>query len=356
MRLAYLLSAAAITAVCSGAAGCKGSPAEERGEALPTAAVRSAVVSEVEAPVTLRLSGTLRGVRETDLAANATGRVLSTFVERGTQVKEGQVLAQLDIRAASITATQANAEAKGAHIKADQLKIECDRSEALRGSGSISQAEYERISAQCVSSLLSIAITSAGAKMAAQNVGDGSVRAPFSGVVTDRYIDVGEFVRPDSRVVTIVSVETLRLELAVPEAQASKVKEDAEVHFHVATFPDRTFTGKVRFVSGAIRAATRDLVVEALVDNADRALKPGMFADVELNIGTQKLAGLPKDAIFDKDGRARAFFVVEGRLQERVLSTLPEVAGVVPVLKGAKPGEAVAVGDLHALANGQRTR
>jgi membrane fusion protein (multidrug efflux system) len=192
--------------------------------------------------------------------------------------------------------------------------------------------------------------------MAAQNVGDGSVRAPFAGVVTERYVDVGEFVRADSRVVTIVSIDTLRLELAVPEAEASKVKEDADVSFKVATFPDRRFSGKVRFVSGAIRAATRDLVVEAIVDNADKSLKPGMFADIELNVGTRKLAGVPKDAIFEKDGRERAFFVVEGRLEERVLSTLPQVTGAVPVLKGAKAGEAVAIGDVRAFTNGQRTR
>ena len=357
MRLAYLLSAAAITTLFGGAVGCKRNAADEHGNApLAAVAVRTAVVSEVQAPVTLRLSGNLKGLRETDLAANATGRVLSTSVERGSQVKLGQVLAQLDVRAAAISATEANAQAESARASAAQLKLECSRSEALKASGAISAAELERITAQCRTSSLGVEASSARAQMAAQNVGDGSVRAPFAGVVTERYVDVGEFVRPDSRVVTIVSIDTLRLELAVPEAEASKIKEDAEVVFHVATFPERRFTGKVRFVSGAIRAATRDLVVEALVDNADKSLKPGMFADIELTVGMQKLAGIPKDAILVKDGRPRAFFVVDGRLQERVLSTLPEVAGAVPVVKGAKSGEAVALGDLHALVNGQRTR
>jgi len=318
--------------------------------------VRTATISDLEAPVTLRLSGNLKGLKETDLAANATGRVLTTTVERGAQVKAGQVLAQLDVRAAAISATEANAMAESARASAAQLKLECARSEQLKASGSISQAELDRITSQCRTSTLGVEASSARAQMAAQNVGDGSVRAPFAGVVTERYVDVGEFVRPDSRVVTIVSIDTLRLELAVPEAEASKVKEEAEVGFHVATFPERRFVGKVRFVSGAIRAATRDLVVEAIVDNADKALKPGMFADIELNIGTQKVAGVPKEAILEKGGRSRAFFVVEGRLQERVLSTLPEVPGGVPVVKGAKAGDVVAVGDLKALSNGQRVR
>lgn len=357
MRVAHLLSLAATTALWFAAAGCNHSSADDRASAQPPAvAVQTAVVSEVEAPVFARLSGSLRGLRETDLAANATGRVLSTSAELGAQVKAGQVLAQLDVRAAAISATEANAQAESARASAAQLKLECARSENLKGSGSISQAELDRITTQCRTSSLGVEASSARAQMAAQNVGDGSVRAPFAGVVTERFVDVGEFVRPDSRVVTIVSTDTLRLELHIPEAKASKIKEDAEVGFHVATFPDRRFAGKVRFVSGAIRAATRDLVVEALVDNADHALKPGMFADVEINVGTQKVPSVPRNAILEREGRTRAFFVVDGRLQERVLSTLPDVAGAVPVLKGATLGETVAVGDLRPLANGQRTR
>ena len=357
MRLAHLLSVAAISTVCFGVSGCKPSGADEKGETdLPAVSVKTVAVAEIEAPVTLRLSGTLKGLRETDLAANANGRVTSTSVERGAQVKAGQVLAQLDVRAAAISANEANAMAESARASAAQAKLECDRAENLKASGSISQAEYDRSVASCKTSSLGVEASSARARMAAQNVGDGSVRAPFAGVVTERYVDVGEFVRADSRVVTIVSIDTLRLELAVPEAQASKLKEDAQVSFKVATFPDRRFTGKIRFVSGAIRAATRDLVAEALVDNADRALMPGMFADVDLEIGSRKAPGLPKESVFEKDGRSRAFFVVDGRLEERVLSTLPDVGAMVPVLKGAKIGDAVAVGDLKALANGQKTR
>ena len=249
-----------------------------------------------------------------------------------------------------------NAMAESAKASAAQAKLECTRAENLKASGSISQAEYDRLIAACRTSTLGVEASAARAQLAAQNVGDGSVRAPFAGVVTERYVDVGEFVRADSRVVTIVSIDTLRLELAVPEAQASKVKEDAEVRFKVATFPDRRFTGKIRFVSGAIRAATRDLVAEALVDNADHALMPGMFADIDLTTGSRKLPGLPKESVIEKEGRARAFFVVDGRLEERVLSTLPDVGALVPVTKGTKAGDAVVIGDLKSLANGRKTR
>ncbi|HEU4538360.1 MAG TPA: efflux RND transporter periplasmic adaptor subunit [Polyangiaceae bacterium] len=339
-------------------AGCKRSAADAAPAADPTppVAVQTAEVVEVEVPVTLRLAGNLKGDRETDLAANAAGRVTATSVERGSQVVPGQVLAQLDVRAASLAASEAKAQAESARAQQAQAQTDCARYQKLRDSGTISDAEFERVAVTCRTTPLTAEAASARASIAAQNVGDGAIRAPFAGVVTERYVDVGEYVRQDSRVVTLVAVDPLRLELSVPEADAGKVREGSEVTFRVAAFPDRRFTGAVRFVSGAIRASTRDLAVEAVVENKERLLKPGMFADVELSVGSRKLPGVPRAAVFEADGTPHAFFVVDGRLQERALATAAGAGEVVGVLKGAKAGEKVAVGEVRALQNGGRVR
>lgn len=342
-----------------GAAGCK-RPTDTSLEAdtTPPAAVQTEAVTEVEVPVTLRLAGSLKGERETDLAANASGRVTATSAERGSQVVPGQVLAQLDVRAASLAANEAKAQAESVRAQQAQAQTDCARYGKLRETGAISDAEYERVAVQCRTLPLSAEAASARASIAAQNVGDGAIRAPFAGVITERYVDVGEYVRQDSRVVTLVSVDPLRLEMSVPEADAARVAEGNEVGFRVAAHQGRRFVGRVRFVSGAIRASTRDLAVEALVENGDRALKPGMFADVELVVGARKLPGVPKAAIFDAGGTPHAFFVVDGRLEERALATAegPGEAATVGVLKGARPGERVAVGDVRTLRNGARVR
>ncbi len=354
----FTLAAVGAVAFGVGGAGCKrGASAEPTGaDVAAPIAVQTQAVTEVEVPVTLRLSGSLKGERETDLAANAAGRVTSTAVERGSQVTPGQVLAQLDVRAASLAASEARAQAESVRAQQAQAQTDCARYQKLRETGAISEAEQERVAIQCRTLPLSAEAASARASIAAQNVGDGAIRAPFAGVVTERYVDVGEYVRQDSRVVTVVSVDPLRLELSVPEADAARVSEGAEVGFRVAAYPGRRFAGRVRFVSGAIRASTRDLAVEALVENADRALKPGMFADAELAVGTRKLPGVPKASLQDIDGTPHAFFVVDGRLQERTLSTVEGPGGVVGVLKGAKADERIAVGDLSALRNGARVR
>lgn len=322
----------------------------------PPVAVQTESVTELSVPRTLRLTGTLRGNRETDLAANASGRVLSTEVERGAVIKPGQVLAKLDVRAASLSAAEARAQVESSRASAEQAKTECDRYEVLKAKGAVTDIEYQQKITQCKTLPLSVQAASARAALAAQNVGDGIIRAPFAGTVTERFIEVGQFVRQDSRVVTIVSVDPIRLELAVPEAEVSKVKEGAELTFQVAAFPDRRFQGTVRFVSGALRSTTRDLVVEALVENKERELIPGMFADVELTVGQVKLPSVPKRSIVTRDEQARVYAVVGGRLEERILALGPVVGDRQSVARGVALNDKIVVSDPGALENGQKVR
>lgn len=338
--------------------GCKGQSAEaSTGPAeKPAVAVQSEPVLSIDVPRTLRLTGTLRGDRETDLAANANGRVLSTSVERGEQVKPGQILAKLDTRAASLSAVEARAQVDSTRAQEEQARIECDRFEQLKAKGAITDLEYQQRITQCRTLPLSVQAASARAALAAQNVGDGLIRAPFAGVVTERYVEVGQFLRQDSRVVTIVSADPLRLQIAVPEAQVASVKEGADVSFNVAAYPGRRFLGKVRFVSGALRATTRDLIAEAVVPNAERLLLPGMFADVALVIGQERLPSVPARAVSEQDEQARVFMVVAGRLEERVVALGPKVGERVAISRGVREQEQVVVSELSGLSNGQRVR
>jgi RND family efflux transporter MFP subunit len=338
-------------------AGCTHG-SEERVEvrAEPAVKVQAEAVSAMVVPESIRLTGNLRGNREVDLAANAAGRLIRTDIERGQLVKAGQVLAQLDVRAASLSATEARAQAESAGVEAERARIDCERSEALHQRGAIADAEYQLRMTQCRTIPLSFEAATARARLAAQNVGDGLVRAPFDGVVTDRYVEVGQYLRQDSRVISLASLDPLRLEMAVPEAEIAKVHVGTDVSFAVPAYPDRRFGGEIRYLSGAVRQTTRDLIAEAVVPNADGALKPGMFADVELVTGWRVLPSVPQAAIVGRDGESHAFFVVGGRLEERVLALGPAIGDRISVARGARDGEQVALGEPAELSNGARVR
>lgn len=343
-------------ATSGGLIGCKSKSEATAATASekPAARVETEVVTLLDVPRSLRLTGTLRGDRETDLAANASGRVLATSVERGEQIKPGQVLAKLDTRAASLSAAEARAQADSTRAQEEQARTECERYEQLKAKGAISDQEYQTKITQCRTLPLNVQAAAARAALAAQNVGDGLIRAPFAGVVTERFVEVGQFVRQDSRVVTIVSSDPLRLQIAVPESQVASVKEGADLTFRVAAYPERRFEGKVRFVSGALRSTTRDLVVEALVANPERALMPGMFADVELTVGSERLPCVPERALTVQDEQARVLVVAAGRLEERVVALGPKLAGRVAVTRGVREGEQVVVSERKGLSNGQK--
>jgi membrane fusion protein (multidrug efflux system) len=142
----------------------------------------------------------------------------------------------------------------------------------------------------------------------------------------------------------------------VPEAQVASVKEGADVTFSVSAYGDRRFAGKVRFVSGALRATTRDLIAEAVVPNGERLLLPGMFADVQLTVGSQRLPSVPVRALNEQDDQARVFVVVAGRLEERLVALGPKVGERVAITRGVKDGEQVVVSDRAGLGNGRKVR
>jgi len=321
-------------------------------------AARSAVrvqtydVIEQSMPTTLSLTGTLKGQRQTDLAANALGRVTETFAERGMAVKKGDVLARLDTRTAAMTAAEARANVELARAQRDTAARECERYAKLREREAVSQLEFDRQTDQCITSKLSVVAAEVRAQSASQIVGDGVIRAPFSGVIAERYVDTGEYVRQDSRVVTIVELDPLRLEFTVSEVNVGKVHQGAAVSFTVPAFPDRTFEGTVQFIGAAVREGTRDLVAEAVVPNADKTLRPGMFASLTLTVGEAPVAVIPKAAIQVREGRSQVYAVVDHRLETRVVQTGHEKGDIIAVPRGLRAHDKIVSQVSDNLSNG----
>ncbi|HWO14694.1 MAG TPA: efflux RND transporter periplasmic adaptor subunit, partial [Polyangiaceae bacterium] len=250
--------------------------------------VTTAPISERPVPILIPLTGTLMADLRTELTANSAGRVTKTFVERGQKVQSGAVLAQLDVRSAAANAAEAQASVASARVQFDAARAECDRYDALVARGAITQQEHEHQTANCKQQLAAIAVTKARATTASLVVGDGTIRAPFAGVVTERWVSVGDYVQAPSKVVTLVVSNPLRLKLTVPERRVAEVKEGALVTFTTTGGAGRTFSGIVKYMSGEVRTTTRDVVVEAMVANDDGALLPGMFVDVSLYAGERQ--------------------------------------------------------------------
>jgi membrane fusion protein (multidrug efflux system) len=148
-------------------------------------------------------------------------------------------------------------------------------------------------------------------------------------------------VRPDSRVVTLVDIDTLRLKLTVPEAGIGAIKEGQHVAFTVASDPGASYQAKVRYIGPKLRQSSRDLVVEAVVDNRDRRLKPGMFAAASVEAG-QTTALLVPAAAIKSDGAVKHVFALVGqRLEERVIQAGDRLGDEIVVVNGLHAGDKV---------------
>lgn len=305
--------------------------------------VQTAPVEERPMPEHLVLTGTLRASQESEVAADAAGKVTKTFVERGDRVKQGDTLAILDARGAAIGATAAQAQSELAKAQLEQAQRECERVKALKDTGAISQAEYDRVTSQCQTTQWSAAAAQAQQQNAQKIVGDSIIRAPFAGVVGERYVNIGQYVAPATKIVSLYTPDPLRLELTVPEANVGGIKAEQNVAFTVSAFGDETFTGTVKYISPNVRPTTRDLVIEAFCPNPTLKLKPGMFAVARLETTEKKVPTVPTTALVKQGDVTRAFAVVNKRIEERILQTGAEREGTIAVLVGLKPGDQVVV-------------
>ena len=319
--------------------GCRGNAQEQQKPQIQAIQVVQGVVESLEMPRSLPLTGSLTANQQSDVAANASGQVTHTFVERGDSVKKGQPLVQLDVRNAEFSSDEARANLESAEAHLQLANTQCQRNEKLFKKGAISREEWERTDNQCKASASSERAAKARAGQAGKSLTDMTVRAPFDGMIGERYVSVGEYVQPPSKVALVIQISPLKLQISVPEEDISLIYIGEEVSFQVQAYPGENFTGKTAFIAPHVRQATRDLVVEAVVPNKDLRLRPGMFATAAIKLPDQVLPVVPVSALRVQNGVSRIFMIVEGRLEERVIQTGSEREGLISIMEGVRPGE-----------------
>jgi RND family efflux transporter MFP subunit len=374
-------------------AGC-GSRNAASGDPTPVApvAVQTAAVQQKLVNRTLRVTGTLAAAEEAEVAAETAGRVVSTPVERGSQVSEGVALvglapleaqaqaleaeanvAQLEARLALVTGSPFDVddvpEVKSAKATRDLAEADFGRIKNLLEQRVVSQAEYDqrrtqadatrnqyataRNSAQQQYRLLEA--SRARASLARKALADTVVRAPFAGLVVERKVSVGDFVTRGTKVVTVVRVNPLRLELTVPEQSVGLIQTGQPVRLTVDAYPGRTFDAVVKFVAPALRVDQRAMVVEAMVDNDDGALKPGMFVAAQVELAaTDASFAVPTVALQAAAGVSHVFVVHGDRVEQRMVTPGMAVGDLTEVVSGLNAGDTVAIGALGSLADGAR--
>lgn len=326
IRRTETLAALASAALALSMSGCAGKPKDEastkpKDPPPPVVTVETRPIEIKKMPRVLTLTGSILADRQSEVAANVSGRIVASPVERGQAVKQGQILAVVDSRAAGFSASAASAQSKVAEAQQKQAESDCERADSLLQKGAISRVEHERLKTACSAQMFQASAARANADLAQKQLGDTTIRAPFDGVIGERYINVGEYVAPQTKVASVYRINPVRVQISVPETATPLIKPGAELKVRVAAWGDRDFPATVKYVAPALRPQTRDLLVEAIADNPDGALRPGMFAAIHLVTGEADEPTVPQSAIQTEGATKRLFLARNGQAWEMVIKT-----------------------------------
>jgi RND family efflux transporter MFP subunit len=334
----------------------------------------------------LNASGYVTPRRRATVAAKITGRVTEVLVDEGMVVEQGQVLARLDDSDARRRYEAIRAERDVARAAIDELEVNLAdaqrtfrRTVDLHEDGVASQqdldsatAAVDALEARLMVARRSLDSAEAQLAVAAQDLENYVIRAPFAGIAVSKDAQPGEMVSPVSAgggftrtgISTIVDMESLEIEVDVNESYIARVSPGQPADAVLDAYPDWHIPATVRTIIPTADRQKATVKVRLAFDELDPKILPDMgikvafleLADDENGTTPQAQSVIPTSAA-RKDGRQTVVFVVDGETVERRAVTLGRELGTeVEVVAGVSPGEEVVINDLDALSDGQRVR
>lgn len=294
-------------------------PRQSNPVAVETATTRTGTVTEAVTAV-----GSTRAASSVQIVPSTAGLVTRIAFEPGQRIPAGAVLIELDN--ASERAVVQEAESELANLRTQII-----RAESLRARNLLSAADLDELRAR-------LGMAEARLAAARSQREKRNVRAPFSGVVGLRNINLGAYVDSGTVLTTLDDLETIELEFRIPERYFNAVKAGQKVIATSVAFPGRTFSGAVHEVDTRIEPATRAFRVRAELPNADGLLPDGLFMAIQLIIAERHDAVLvPEEAVITEGGQSYVY-VVEADAALRTMITLGQRRdAAVEVLAGLAP-------------------
>lgn len=317
------------------------------------AVIPPATVSTTVAPITVwqrqfHSVGSLAAVQGVTVSNQIEGSVVKIAFESGQHVKAGDLLIQQDV-------STDTAQLSGLEAQADLALLTLNRARELRAKETNSQADLDNAEAQCRE-----------ASSAVENeravIGKKTIRAPFSGLLGLRQVNLGQFLPAGAPIAALQALDPIYVNFSLPQQDVGDLHAGQTVRITVDAYPGAVFEGKINAVNSMIDEATRNIQVQATIRNADERLVPGMFAGVDVILSHEdRLVTLPETAIV-YNPYGTAVYIIERTTTEsggqRLVArqhfvTLGETRGdQVAVVKGVKAGDEVVTAGQLKLRNG----
>ena len=314
----------------------------------PPEAVTTIVAQQAEWPAALNLIGTIAAVQGVTVSADLSGVVERVLFESGQAVRAGQVLAVLDTR-------QEQAQLAALAAQHELARLTFDRLQGLLNERVISKAEFDRASAEYHQ-------TDARVGEIRAVIERKTIRAPFSGILGIRQVNLGQYLAAGDELVTLQSLNPIYVNFGVPQQSAGQIVVGRTVRLTSDGLPGVEWPGRITAIDSIVDPTTRNIQVQATLANPDGRLRPGMFVQPELALGpSQTVIALPASAISYAPYGDSVFVVSEMKGEDgkpyrgvRQQFVKPGAArgDQVAVLSGITPGEEVVTSGVFKLRNG----
>ena len=286
IKLSIITLAAALMTAC-GQKDSKTTTGQDAPKAAPVVSVVTAQAEDVD--ITNTFTSNIEPYATNNIVSQTAGRIVSINAEVGQKVRKGQVLAKMDDVNLAKTRMQYINDSTELHRLTELYNI-----------GAISQADYDLAK-------LSLNVT----KKTYENLAENTyLRSPINGVVTARNYDKGDMYSMTQPIFVVEQIQPVKMLVNVSESLFTQVHEGMEFDIIVDAYPGETFKGKVNLLYPTVNAATHTFPVEVISENKDQRLRPGMFARVTANFGTNHHIVVPDNAVVKQQGSGEHFVYV----------------------------------------------
>jgi len=357
--------------------------------------VRTTGVQRISIQRQIELSGNLASIDQVKVSTKVADTVVFANIDLGKEVRAGEVLVKLDDRELQLARDRAEsalkqteaqlgldptkpntippdeqiASVRTAIANRDDAKVKFAQTQELVSKGLVPRTDLDtnetrvkvteavlQSSLESVRSLkASLQDRRAALQLAQKKIEDATVKTPVNGVVSERLVQRGEFIRENTQVATIVQLNPLQLRTAVQEKFSNLIRSNLPVQFVVEPFPGQMFSGRIINISPSIDQQTRTFVVEVQVENANRKLKPGFFAKgVILTERDNNVMALPDEAVSTLAGVSSVFVIDNGVIRQQSVSLGTHDGKFFEILDGLMGNETVAVSNLNQLVTGTK--
>lgn len=315
---------------------------------MPPTSVSTAEAKSVAWHASLRSIGTLAPVEGVTLSADADGVIVKIAAENGAAVQAGDLLVEFD------TTTELP-QLAAAEARAELARVNLERTKELWEQKAISKSEYDAASATFKQS---------GADVNALKalIAKKQVRAPFSGRIGLRHVNLGQFVARGAPLLPLQKLDPIYVNFTIPQRQLPLVSLKQKVSIQVDAFEQTPFEATVSAINSEVDSATRNISVQATIANPKEQLRAGMFARVEVQMpAAESLVVVPATAV-SYASYGNSVFVVEqikdkdGKeflgVRQQFVKLGPTRGDLIAITEGLKPGEVVATAGVFKLRNG----